>query len=259
MWVRVLSPTVFTLAGLAAGAVAALFIGVAKTGLPGAGLVSIPLIALVVDGRLIPGAALPLLIVADLFAVAWYRSHTRWDLLRPLAGAIGVGYLGGIAFFVMLGTATQLLERWIGVILLFVILVQLIRALRVAQPGASSLAKIGYGVTGGFTTFVANAAGPVINTYLASVKLPKEQFLGTAAWLYFVVNLSKIPFYLALGAWSAGGDFFTWQSLLWDLSLVPAIFVGVFVGRAMYQRIPQRGFLLAVLGLSAAGALILVI
>lgn len=256
---RVASPTVFTPAGLLAGAVAALFIGVAKTGLPGAGLVSIPLIALVVDGRLIPGTALPLLLVADLFAVAWYKSHTRWDLLRPLAIAIALGYCAGIGFFIILGSATRLLERSIGIILLFIVLIQLLRTLRVTEPASSRAANLAYGVTGGFTTFVANAAGPVINTYLASLGLSKEQFLGTAAWLYFVVNLTKIPFYLALGAWTEGGPFFTLETLAWDGLLIPAIFAGVFAGRVMYRRIPQRGFILAVLGLSAVGALVLVL
>ena len=66
-----------------------------------------------------------------------------------------------------------------------------------------------YGTIGGFTTFVANAAGPIINTYLVGLGLPKYQLIGTTAWLYFVVNLSKIPFYLALGASTSGGPFFT--------------------------------------------------
>lgn len=253
------SLVVFTPIGLLAGAVAAFFIGVSKTGLPGINLVSILLIAFVVDGRLIPGAALPLLIVADLFAVNWYRAHTRWDLLRPLGASIGVGYVGGIAFFIVLGGATQLLERSIGLILLFIVLLQLIRMYRGAESEERRLATIAYGVSGGFTTFVANAAGPVINTYLASSRLPKQELLGTAAWLYFVVNLSKIPFYVALGIWAEGGAFFTSESLLWDAVLLPMIFVGVFAGRAAYNRIPQRAFLLAVLGLSAIGALLLIV
>lgn len=249
----------FTPAGLLAGGIAAFFIGVSKTGLPGSNLVSIPLIALIVDGRLIPGAALPLLIVADLFAVAWYRSHTRWDLLRPLGASIGVGYVFGIAFFVILGGATELLERSIGLILLFIVLLQLARMYRGDGSHAGPVATFAFGVSGGFTTFVANAAGPVINTYLAASRLPKQELLGTAAWLYFVVNLSKIPFYLAIGTWAEGGSFFTGESLLWNAVLVPGIFVGVFVGRLAYQRIPQRAFLIAVLVLSAAGALLLVI
>ena len=249
----------FTAGGLIAGAIAALFIGVAKTGLPGSGLVAIPLIALVVDGRLIPGATLPLLLAADLFAVAWYRRHTRWDLLRPLGVFIGVGYAVGIAFFVSLGSATEELERSIGLILLVIIVLQLWRTYRSGQPLEGRAAAFAYGTSGGFTTFVANAAGPVINTYLASLRLPKEEFLGTTAWLYFVVNLSKIPFYVALGAWTDGGSFFTDETLAWNGLLIPAVVAGVYAGRAVYSRVPQRAFLLAVLGLSAAGALVLVL
>lgn len=249
----------FTPGGLVAGAVAAFLVGISKTGLPGSALVSIPLIALVVDGRLIPGATLPILIVADVFAVAWYREHTRWDVLRPLALWVGVGYAFGIGFFIALGTATEPLERWIGVILLGIIIVQLWSMYRQWAPRTGAGAVAGYGTAGGFTTFVANAAGPVINTHLAALRLPKHELLGTAAWLYFVLNLSKIPFYIALGLWSAGGSFFTAESLAWDAAMIPAIFAGVLVGRMVYHRIPQRSFLLAVLLLSAAGATVLIV
>lgn len=99
----------------------------------------------------------------------------------------------------------------------------------------------------------------MINTYLASLRLSKDEFLGTAAWLYFVENLSKIPFYIALGAWTEGGSFFTDETLIWNVLLVPAVITGVFAGRAVYNRVPQRAFLLAVLVLSAAGAVVLVL
>jgi len=109
---------VFTVETLAIGALAALLVGVSKTGMPGAGLVSIPLFASIVDGRLIPGTTLPVLIVADLFAVAWYRQHARWDVMRPLAPWIGLGYAAGSAFFIAVGSATGQLEVTIGVIVL---------------------------------------------------------------------------------------------------------------------------------------------
>jgi hypothetical protein len=98
----------------------------------------------------------------------------------------------------------------------------------------------------------------VLNTHLASRGLDKVQLLGTAAWLYFGLNLSKIPFYLALGTWSEGGPFFTVESLIWDAALIPAIVIGVFAGRRLQPRIPQRAFLIAVLVLSAAGAVALI-
>lgn len=252
------SPIVFTLGGFLAGAVAAFIVGISKTGLPGSSLAAIPLIALVVDGRLIPGATLPLLIVADLFALAWYRHHARWDVLRGLTPGLGLGFLAGIAFFIVVGSATRPLEMGIGVIVLGVAVLQLWRMFNESPPSFSRLAAGAYGTGGGFTTFVANAAGPIINTHLASLRLPKLQLLGTSAWLYFALNVSKIPFYVALGVWSEGGSFFTGDSVLWDLALVPGVVGGVLVGRVVAARIPQRAFLLAVLILSAAGALVLV-
>ena len=97
----------FTVEALVVGAVAAYVVGVSKTGLPGAALVAVPLFATVFDGRLIPGGTLPVLLVADVFAVTWYRRHTRWDLLRPLAWWIGLGYVIGVGFFVIVGSADR--------------------------------------------------------------------------------------------------------------------------------------------------------
>ena len=116
-----------------------------------------------------------------------------------------------------------------------------------------------YGTTGGFTTFVANAAGPVLNSYLVGLRLDKHELMGTSAWMYLALNVSKIPFYVALGAWTDGGPFFTGESLLFNLVLVPAIVVGVYAGRALFHRIPQQTFVLVVLALSALGAIRLIV
>lgn len=245
-----------TVSALLAGATAAYIVGLSKTGIPGGGLLAIPLFATVFEGRLITGATLPVLMFADLFAIAWYRQHARWDLLKPLAAWVGLGYAFGIAFFVAVGTATRSLEMVIGAIVLSIVTIQARRMWRgtPVRPATTGTAAI-YGTTGGFTTFVANAAGPVINTYMVALGLPKHQMIGTSAWLYFVVNATKIPFFLALGQWSDGGPFFTGDSLLFGLAVVPAIVAGVYSGRAVFHRIPQRAFLAVVLVLSAGGAL----
>ena len=80
-----------------------------------------------------------------------------------------------------------------------------------------------YGSSGGFTTFVANAAGPILNTYLVRLGLGKDELVGTSAWFYFAVNVAKVPVYLALGTWSSGGPFFTGKSLAFDAALLPAV------------------------------------
>lgn len=250
----------FTVEALLIGALAAYIVGLSKTGLPGSALIAIPMFATIVEGRLIPGATLPILICADLFAIGWYREHTRWDLLRPLAIWVALGYVFGIAFFIVVGTATRSLEIAIGGIVLVIVSIQLLRMFRGApERRATTATAATYGTAGGFTTFVANAAAPVINTYLAGLGLTKHELVGTSAWLYFALNVTKIPFYLALGEWTDGGRFFTWDSLLFDLVMVPAILLGVYSGRSLFRRLPQRAFLTGVLVLSAAGAVKLLV
>ncbi len=250
----------FTVEALLVGAVAAFVVGLSKTGLPGGALIATPLLATVFEGRLIAGGTLPILLVADLFAVGWYRQHARWDVLRPLAVWIGLGYVFGVTFFVVVGSATGAIEFTIGVIVLAIVGLQGFRMWRDTAPtgGGHSVAAT-HGTIGGFTTFVANAAGPVVNTYLIRLGLAKHELVGTSAWLYFVINLSKIPLYLAVGAWSAGGAFFTGEALLFDLAVTPAVFAGAFGGKALFHHIPQRLFAAVVLLLSALGAIKLVL
>jgi len=251
---------VFTPEAIIVGIVAALVVGLSKTALPGAGLLSVPLVAMIVEGRLIAGASLPLLIVADLFAVSWYRHHTRWDLLRPLAIWVGAGFALGITFYVAVGSSLRVIDVAIGVIVVVMVAIQLWRMWRrhPAKPATPSDAVV-YGSAGGFTTFVSNSAGPVMNTYLVGLGLGKEEQVGTSAWFYFAVNVAKIPFYLALGAWTSGGTFFTTDTLLWNLAMVPAIVAGVYLGRAVFRHIPQETFVMLVLVLSAAGGIKLLI
>ena len=51
------------------------------------------------------------------------------------------------------------------------------------------------GVLGGFTTMVGNLAGSVMAVYLLSMRLPKNEFIGTAAWFFLVINIFKVPFH----------------------------------------------------------------
>ena len=134
-----------------------------------------PLVASVVEGRLIAGASLPLLLVADVFAVSWYRHHTRWDLLEPLAVWVAVGFGFGIAFFIAVGNDVRLIDVAIGVIILVMVAIQLWRMVRRRPPQpATARDAVVYGSAGGFTTFVSNSAGPVMNTYLVGFGLDKD-------------------------------------------------------------------------------------
>jgi uncharacterized membrane protein YfcA len=60
--------------------------------------------------------------------------------------------------------------------------------------------------------------------------------------------------YIALGEWSSGGSFFTHTNMVFDAALMPAVLLGLFGGRRLFHRLPERAFLIGVLVLSAAGA-----
>ncbi|MGD9703546.1 MAG: TSUP family transporter [Acidimicrobiia bacterium] len=249
-----------TLGAVLIGITAALVVGLSKTAFPGAGLLATPLVALVFDGRTIAGAALPILLFADVFAVRWYRDTARWDLLRPLVPWVAIGFAAGAAFFIGVGRSGRSLDVTIGVSILTMVVVQVVRLLRRTAPAEPSLAAAAlYGSAGGFTTFVSNNAGPILNTYLLRLGLGKAELVGTSAWFYFAVNVSKIPIYLTLGALSSGGSFFTGESLLFDLVCAPAVLVGVLSGRELFHRVPQQTFLVIVLVLSAAASVKLLV
>lgn len=91
------------------------------------------------------------------------------------------------------------------------------------------------GALGGITTMLANAAGPVIGTYLLSLKISKETFLGTSAWFFFIINWIKLPFMIHQGMVTA-------ESLKVNICLVPALVLGVGAGVWVIHRINQKTF-----------------
>jgi uncharacterized protein len=245
----------FTISNLLIGFAAALIVGLSKTAIPGGGLLATPLFAMLVSGRLIAGITLPVLIVADLFAVRWYGQHRRNDVLRPLLIPVAVGFLAGAVFFVLVGSGGRVLEVLIAVIVLIMVAIQSTRLIQAKEPVASTAAvAASVGTTGGFTTFVANAAGPVINTYFSGLGLSKLDLIGSSAIFYLVVNVAKVPIYLLLGWLTDGGSFFTAESLRFDVVLVPAVLIGVFGGRWLLPRISQQVFSIAVLVFASVAA-----
>ena len=232
----------FTLGALLAGTLAAFVIGFSKTAVPGAALVAVPLLALVFEGRLIAGGTLPILLVADTFAVDVVRPARPLGRAPRARAVARLGYLVGIVFFVSVGAASRGLEMAIGAIVLGIVVLQIVRLLRgTPTPAVGVRAAALYGTTGGFTTFVANAAGPVVNTYLVAARLPKAEMVGTSAWLYLLLNVSKVPLYVALGAWTTGGAFFTADSLAFNALVAPGVIVGVYAGRWLFPRPARAG------------------
>lgn len=232
-------------------AVAAFVIGVSKTAIPGANTVTVAIFAAVLPAKQSTGTLLLLLIVADIIAVVSYRRDADWRALLRLAPAVVVGLLAGVVFLAFANDAW--VKKLIAVILLTVIAVTLIRRRMqrgVLEAGPHRIAAATYGSLGGFTTMVANAAGPVMSMYFLASRFSVKQFLGTAAWFYLLVNLTKLPFSVGLGLITVPG-------LLIDLVLVPVVVIGALLGRRLAGHLNQVLFERLVIGFTVVGAIYL--
>jgi len=233
---------------LAAGA--ALLVGFTKTGVPGLGIVIVPLLVSVFGGKPAMGVLLPMLFFGDFFAIAYYRRHAQWSILVKLLPWVAAGLVLGYLALARV-TSEQLGTLLAGLVLVLVAL----KAIQSVGGGwleehlprrwwFSALA----GVLAGFATTVGNVAGAITGIYFLSMGLQKHGFMGTGAWFYCIVNASKIPLYLNLGL-------ITTSTLAFDVRLAPLVVLGAVIGFPAFKRIPQKWFDRAVLGLAALAAL----
>jgi uncharacterized protein len=228
------------------GIFCAFMIGVAKTGAPGVGTMVAPLMILTVgDARLATAWTLPVLSTADVFAVAYWRRHAEARQLFSLIPWVLAGIAGGA---VALSLNEVVIRKIIGAIIVGMVLIYLWRRWSPARQVAGNPAF--YGICTGFATTVANAAGPVMNLYLLSRKLPKEKFVATGAWFFFAVNLRKAPVY----AWY---HLYSRESLTFDLLMVPAVLAGALAGQWLIRNIEQSVFEVLVIVLTAISCLFL--
>ena len=231
------------------GAFCAFSVGIAKTGVPGFGILSVPVFILTVgDARLSAAWLLPLLICADAFAVFYYRRHAAAGALFSLLPWVVIGMAGGA---VMLRYPDQLIRPVVGTISLIMLLLFVWRQRRPAAIPPADWKHAGfYGTSAGFATMVANAAGPIMNMYLLSKQLPREEFVATGAWFFFIVNISKVPVYANLGLFSS-------QSLAFDAALIPFVIGGALTGRKLLAIMPERVFVNSVVALAFLATLLL--
>lgn len=213
----------------------ALAIGVAKTGIGGLGMLAVVIFANLMPAKQSAGFVLPMLVMADVVAVLSYRRHAQWSLLWKLFPwtALGV-FLGYLAMGRINNHQAGLL---IGIIVLGLVVLHLLRRARKKseEPEHAMWFAPTIGVLAGFTTLVANAAGPLMAIYLLAMRLPKMEYMGTGAWYFLLMNLFKVPFMMNLGLVDA-------SSFHANLLLLPAVLAGTFIGRIVLKKIDQKLF-----------------
>jgi hypothetical protein len=231
---------------------AAFIIGLSKAGIKGIAVLNVTLMALAFGAKESTGMVVPLLILADIFAVIYYNRYTQWKYVFKVLPWMIFGLLIGVVI------GNELPEKFfkIGMATIIIITVFMMfywdRKKDKTVPKHWAFAGT-IGTVAGITTMVGNLAGAFSNIYFLAMQLPKNNFIGTAAWLFLIMNIVKLPFH-----------FFVWktisiESLSLNLILLPGILVGFFVGVRFIKFIKEAFFRKMILVLTAVGAILIML
>jgi uncharacterized protein len=239
-----------TTAGWALVVLSALFVGLTKTAISGLGLLTVIMMAIVFPAKISTGIVLPMLIFGDVFAVLFYRRHGNTRVLLRLIPFAVAGVLAG--YFFMDRINNLQLRRIIGWVIVLMIAANFLLKLRKEGPKVHGLAFAApAGIFAGFTTMIANAAGPVMTVYLVAMDVKKEEFVGNMAWFFALINLFKVPFSVRLGL-------ITPETLRFDLALFPVVLASAVGGYFLLKVLSQKFFDISVQALAAASAVYLI-
>lgn len=233
-------------------AMVGLLTGMAKTGVHGAGMISVPLLAIAFGGKNSSGLMLPLLIMADFFGVSYYHRHANWHHLRRLFPWAVLGILFGT--YVGKSIDDEMFRLIMGSIIFLSlgVMIWMEKGMKEFVPDFWWFSAI-MGVLCGFTTMVGNLAGSAAALYLLSMRLPKNHFIGTAAWFFLCVNVFKVPFHV----WS--WETITLDSFLLDLTVLPFIGLGAIIGIKIIKKMPEKGFRYFIIVMTAVAAVFMII
>jgi len=218
--------------------VCAVMIGMAKTGVSGLGTLVVPLMAYIFGGMPSSGLVLPMLVMADVFGVLYYHRSANWKTILKVLPWAAAGIIAGL----MTGKSisSEQFRHLIGILVIISLVVMIWQEIKKSKNGDIVPHKpwfaIPFGMMGGFSTMIGNAAGPIMSVYLLSMNLQKKEFIGTAAWFFFIVNVFKLP----LQIW--GWHNITLKTLGFNFMLLSAIAFGAFAGIKIVKLIPESAY-----------------
>ena len=229
---------------------AVFLLGLSKSGIKGIGIIIVVILAFVFGEKASTGVLLPMLVCADILAVIYYNRHAQWGIIKKLIPWMIIGVLVGV--WIGEEISETVFKRLMAVIILVSVLIMFYSETRKSTnvPTNKWFAST-TGFLAGFTTMIGNLAGPISNIYFLAMRFPKNEFIGTAAWLFFIINLFKLPFH-----------FFVWktitvETLVLNSVLVPVVAVGFFIGVQIVKRISNGNYRKFILIVTAIGGLVL--
>ena len=214
----------------------ALCIGMSKTGVQGMMLLIVPYMAMAFGAKESTGVILPMLCMADIIAVTYYKRIADWKVVAKLLPTAVLGFF--VAIFVDKLIPTNEFRQLMGWTLALALVVMIWS--EVFGKENRWMKKWWYssifGLLGGFTTMIGNAAGQVMSVYLLSMRKDKMEYIGINAWFFLVVNLLKVP--LQVFVWNN----ITWSSFSLNLMMLPIIGIGALLGIRLVKLFPEKAF-----------------
>jgi uncharacterized membrane protein YfcA len=227
-------------------------VGISKAGIKGIAVVSVTLMALTFGAKESTGLVVPLLILADIFAVVYYNRHTQWKYIIRFLPWILAGILIGVIIGMDLDEET--FKIGMAIIILGSVTMMYWWDRKKSKNVPSHWSFAGFiGILAGITTMIGNLAGAFSNIFFLAMRLPKNEFIGTAAWLFLIINVFKLPFHI----WS--WETITPETFLVNLKLAPAILLGLFVGVRLVKIIKEDFYRKMILVLTALGAILIMV
>lgn len=229
---------------------AAFIIGLSKAGLKGIDMMNVTIMAIVFGGRESTGIVLPLLCITDIMAVIYYNRHAQWPHFWKLIPWMLVGILIGV--YVGKDMDEAIFRKVMAIIIILTVVLMIALEIRKSfSIPSNKLFVANMGLLAGFTTMLGNLAGVFSNIYFLAMRMSKNDFIGTAAWVFLVINLFKLPFQV-----------FYWKNitavtLQTDLLLLPALFAGFFAGLKIVAKIKDDKYRQVVIVLTLLGAILI--
>lgn len=231
--------------------------GVSKSGFAGgAGILSLPLMMLVMPVDKVSATLLPLLVLCDFNAIYHHRHNKAWDkvlavFIPSIFGTIIGAYVWwrvGKAGINVYGVYIKQFVGVIGIVFSAYILMRESAQAWITRYKPGPIAAWITGISAGFCSTIAHAAGPIVGLYLFAHNMGKSLFVGTTAWTFMLINTSKLPFYYGVGLLHR-------DVLLFDLVLVPLIPLGSALGKWMHHRVSETVFNRVILILTVVAAI----
>ncbi|MGN6435039.1 MAG: sulfite exporter TauE/SafE family protein [Agriterribacter sp.] len=226
--------------------IAAFCLGVSKAGLKGTELLNVTIMAIVLGSKSSTGVVLPLLCFADVMAVMYYNRHAQWKHFYGLLPWMVMGIFVGV--YVGMDMNEVLFRKIMALIIIVIVTAMLLLEIKknIVIPSNRFFAAV-MGLICGFTTMLGNLAGPFSNIYFLALRLPKNAFIGTAAWVFLVINFFKLPFQVIF--WNNINQ----QTLYTDVIVLPALLLGFYIGVKIVGLIKDDSYRKIIIALTFIG------